>query len=62
MRVVAVSARHHSFLDAVFEGHRELRAHVGMALFAKCGLGLAQECASGLRVMNRMATGTCHPV
>lgn len=62
VRIVAVRARDHAFLHAVFERHRKLRAHVGMALFTERGLGLAQERANGLRAMNRMTTGTCHAV
>ena len=62
MRIVAVCTRDHTFLDAVLEGHRELYAHIGMAPFAERGLGLAQQRASGLRAMNRMATGACHPI
>lgn len=62
VRIVTVGARYYSFLDPVFERHRELCAHVGMALFAQRGLGLAQERANGLRAVNRMTTGTCHPV
>ena len=62
VRIVAVRTRHHSFLHAVLEGHRELRAHVGMTLFTESGLRLAQERAHGLRAMNRMAAGTCHAV
>jgi hypothetical protein len=62
MRIVAVGACDHSFFHAVLEGHRELSAHVGMAPFAERGLGFAQERAHGLRAMNRMATGACHPV
>ena len=62
VRIMAVGARYYPFLDAVLKGHRELCAHVGMALFAQCGLGFAQEPANGLRAVNRMTTGTCHPV
>jgi hypothetical protein len=42
MRIVAVRARDDSFLDTVFEGHRQLRPHVGMAPFAERRLRLAQ--------------------
>ena len=62
VRIVAVGAGDHSFFHSVLEGHRELSAHVGMAPFAERGLGLAQERAHGLRPVNRMATGACHPV
>ena len=62
VRIVAVGAGDHSFLHAVFEGHRELHAHVGVAPFTKRGLGLAQERVDGMRAMNRMATGACQPV
>jgi len=60
--IVAVRARHHAFLDAVFEGHRELHAHIGVALFTERGLGLLEQGANGPGAMNRMATRTCHAV
>jgi hypothetical protein len=42
MRIMAVCARDHPFFNPVLKGHRELHPHVGMASFAKRGLGLAQ--------------------
>ena len=59
---MAVRTGDHTFLNAVLEGHRELRAHIGMALFTQRGLGLPEQRASRLGAMNRMATGTCHPI
>jgi hypothetical protein len=60
--IVAVRAGYHSFLDAVFEGHGELRAHIGMALFAESGLGFPKQRVNRLGTMNRVATGTRHPI
>ena len=62
VRIVAVRAGDYSFLDAVFEGHRELHAHIGVAFFTESGLGFPKQRVNGLRPMNRVATGTCHPI
>jgi hypothetical protein len=42
VRIVAVCTGDHSFLDTVFERHRELRAHIGVALFTQRRLGLSE--------------------
>ena len=58
MRIVAVRALHESFIDAMLERHRELRAHGRVAAITDFALLLfrKQELRRG-RAVNRMAVG-----
>jgi hypothetical protein len=62
VRVMAVGARHDTFVDAVFEWHGELRANVGMASIAKLGLHAGQQEFRRRRFVDRMAVGAHHLV
>ena len=57
VRIVAVTTCHESFIDAMFEGHRKLRADIGMALVAKIHLFAGQQGFRSRRLMNRMTVG-----
>lgn len=43
VRVVAIGANHEAFVDAVFEGHGKLRAHVVVAAVAEIDLALGEQ-------------------
>ena len=41
--IVAITAGHESFIDTMLEGHRELRADIGVAAVAEFGLAFRQQ-------------------
>ena len=62
VRVMAIRARHDALVDPVLEGHRELRADVGMASITQLGLRAGQQEFRRRRLVDRMATGAHHVV
>ncbi len=58
MGVMAVRALHKALVHPMLEGHRELRADVGVAGIAELSLVLGQERFWCGRSMDRVATGT----
>ena len=62
MRVVAIGALHEAFIDAMLEGHGELRAHILVAAIAEVGLHGRQQESRSRRFMNGVATGARHAV
>ncbi len=55
MGIVAVRARHEALIDPVLERHRELGAHVRVAVVAEIHLLLCEQRLGRLRLMDRMA-------
>jgi hypothetical protein len=60
MGIMAIRALHEAFIDPVFDGHRELRANVGVALVAKIGLRFGEEVLRRRGLMNRMTVRADH--
>ncbi len=58
MRIVAIRALHEAFIDAMLNGHRKLRPHIGMAAIAEVGLWLGQKLFGRGSLVDRMAVGT----
>ncbi len=56
VRIVAIRTVHEAFIDAVFEGHGELRADVGMAAVAEICLLLGEQKFRSSRFVHRVAT------
>jgi hypothetical protein len=62
VRVMAIGANDHPFVDAVLERHGKLRTNVGMAAIAKLGLRAGQQKLRHRRFVNGMAIRTHHVV
>src|SRR5579884_68750 len=60
VRIVAIGALHEPFVDAMFEGHRELRADVRMAAVAEVALLMSEEPGSGCGGVNGVARHAGH--
>lgn len=60
MRVMAVSTLHEAFINAMVEGHGELRLLLQMTRVAKLGLRLNQQRLLCLRMMRRVAGNAAH--
>ena len=60
--IVAIGALDGAFVDAMLEGHGELRAHGGVAGIAEIGLLFGEHLCGSLRLVNGMAIGSDHVV
>lgn len=60
MGIVAIGALHEALIDAVFDGHGELRANVGVATVAEVSLRLGEELLGGGCLMDGVAVGANH--
>ena len=57
MRIMAVGTSHEPFVDAMLEGHGELRANFPVAAVAEIGLFLGQQEFRGRRFVDGMTAG-----
>ena len=55
MGIVAVRASHEPFIHAVFEGHRELSAHIPVAAVTEFRLFFREQEFRNRRLVDRMA-------
>lgn len=62
VRVVAIAAGHESFIDAMLEGHGELRANVGMAAITKLRLAFGEQKFRCFRFVNGVALSAANVV
>ena len=60
VRVMTVGTLHETFVDAMVEGHSELRLLLQMARVAKLGLRLREQRLLRLRMMRRVAGKAAH--
>ena len=62
VRVVAIRAVHEAFVDAMLEGHGELRANIRVAAIAEIGLAAGQQEFWRLELVYGVAPGANHSV
>ena len=62
VRIMAIGAGHKPLIHAMFEWHRELGAHAGVASVAQLRLIASQQKLRDGRLVNGMAIGTHHVI